>query len=59
MGKPLAPHAVHAVLALPKTRSGKIVRGSIRKAYLGEALGDVSTVDNPQAFEEIRAAART
>ena len=58
MGKPLTPHAVHAVAALPKTRSGKIVRGSIRKAYLGESLGDVSTVDNPQAFDAIRATAR-
>lgn len=56
MGKPLAPKAVHVVAALPKTRSGKIVRGSICKAYLGEPAGDVSSVDNPQAFDAIRAA---
>ncbi len=56
MGKPLAPKTVQAVTALPKTRSGKIVRGSIRKAWLGEALGDISTVDNPAALEAIRAA---
>lgn len=57
LGKPLAPKAVHVVPALPKTRSGKIVRGTIRRAYLGEPLGDVSTVDNPIAFDPIRAAA--
>jgi len=57
MGKPLTPKGVHAVAALPKTRSGKIVRGSIRRAWLGEPLGDISTVDNPQAFEAIRTAA--
>lgn len=56
MGKPLAPKAVLAVAALPKTRSGKIVRGSIRKAWLGEPAGDISTVDNPQALDAIRAA---
>ena len=56
MGKPLAPKSVQAVAALPKTRSGKIVRGSIRKAWLGEPIGDISTVDNPAALDAIRAA---
>jgi acetyl-CoA synthetase len=54
MGKPLAPKVIHPVDALPKTRSGKIVRGSIRKAYLGEKTGDLSSVDNPQALDAIR-----
>ncbi|MBI5154261.1 AMP-binding protein [Candidatus Poribacteria bacterium] len=55
MGKPLAPKAVHAVAHLPKTRSGKILRGSIRRAYLGEDPGDLSSVQNPESFDEIRA----
>jgi acetyl-CoA synthetase len=54
LGKPLAPKAVHAVAALPKTRSGKIVRGSIRRAYLGEPLGDTSSLENPALLDAIR-----
>jgi acetyl-CoA synthetase len=54
LGKPLAPKAVHSVSALPKTRSGKIVRGSIRRAYLGEPAGDTSSVENPALLEAIR-----
>jgi acetyl-CoA synthetase len=54
MGKPLAPKRVHAVAALPKTRSGKIVRGTIRRAYLGQPLGDLTSVDNPEALAAIQ-----
>jgi acetyl-CoA synthetase len=36
---------------LPKTQSGKIVRRLIRRKYLGEPLGDVSTVANPWALD--------
>jgi acetyl-CoA synthetase len=32
---------------LPKTQSGKIVRRLLRQKYLGEELGDLSTVVNP------------
>lgn len=53
MGKPLAPKAVHAVPALPKTRSGKILRGTIRRVYTGEPAGDLTSVDNPAALEAI------
>ncbi|HEY9871117.1 MAG TPA: AMP-binding protein [Candidatus Obscuribacterales bacterium] len=55
LGGPLKPEAVHFVKALPKTRSGKIVRGSIRKKYLGEPPGDLSSVENPDALEQISA----
>ncbi len=54
LGKALRPAAVHFVSALPKTRSAKIVRRVIRAKYLGEAdLGDLSSVENPAAIEEI------
>lgn len=53
MGKPLAPRTVHAVPALPKTRSGKILRGTIRRVYTGEPAGDLTSVDNPAALEAI------
>ena len=38
---------------LPKTQSGKVVRRLIRQQYLGEALGDLSTVANPDALPAI------
>ncbi len=54
LGKVLRPAEVHFVPALPKTRSAKIVRRAIRARYLGEAdLGDLSSVENPGAIEEI------
>jgi acetyl-CoA synthetase len=56
MGKPLAPSKVHFVSALPKTRNAKVMRRVIRAAYLGEDAGDLSSLENPQAVEEIREA---
>lgn len=53
MGKPLAPKAVHVVPGLPKTRSGKILRGTIRRVWLGESAGDLTSVDNPAALDAI------
>jgi acetyl-CoA synthetase len=51
LGPTFRPKAVHAVEELPKTQSGKIVRRLIRQQYLGEPLGDLSTVANPAALE--------
>lgn len=56
LGKPLAPKAIHFVSALPRTRSGKIVRRLILNAYADQPLGDTSTLENPQVLQEIRAA---
>jgi acetyl-CoA synthetase len=55
LGKPLAPKHVFVVPALPKTRSGKIVRAAIARAFLAEPVGDITSVDNPQAFDAIAA----
>lgn len=54
LGHVLKPEAVYCVPALPKTRSGKIVRGTIRRKYLGENPGDLSSVENPDALEHIK-----
>ena len=61
LGKPLRPEAVRFVSQLPKTRNAKILRRVIRAAYLGKQdLGDLSSLEDPAAVEEIRAAgART
>ena len=53
LGKPLAPKLVFRVAALPKTRSGKIVRAAMTRAYLGQPAGDLSSVEDPQALEAI------
>jgi acetyl-CoA synthetase len=59
LGKPLRPEAVRFVAQLPKTRNAKILRRVIRGAYLGKAdLGDLSSLENPSAVDDIRALAR-
>jgi len=59
LGKPLRPEAVRFVAQLPKTRNAKILRRVIRGAYLGKAdLGDLSSLENPAAVDDIRALAR-
>ncbi len=54
LGSAFRPRAIQIVKELPKTQSGKIVRRAIRDAYLGEPIGDLSTVDNPQALDPVR-----
>jgi acetyl-CoA synthetase len=58
LGKPLAPKHVFVVDALPKTRSGKIVRAAMTRAFLGQPPGDLSSVDNPAALDAISALAQ-
>lgn len=41
------PEDIFRVDELPKTRSGKVLRRVIRATYLGEPLGDVSSMENP------------
>ena len=53
LGKAFKPDRIVWVGALPKTRSAKIVRGTIRKRFLNQPLGDVASVENPDAIEEI------
>jgi acetyl-CoA synthetase len=55
LGKPFMPKAVYAVNDLPKTRNAKIMRRVIKSAYLGENPGDLSSLLNPEAVEDIMA----
>ena len=57
LGKPLKPKAIEFVRDLPKTRNAKVMRRLIRSAYLGDAPGDLSSLENPQAVDDIRAVA--
>ncbi len=56
LGKPLKPRDVKFVRDLPRTRNAKLMRRLVRAAYLGEPTGDVSSLENPRAVEEIRRA---
>jgi propionyl-CoA synthetase len=42
------------VARLPKTRSGKILRGSIRKIADGETAPVPPTIEDPAALDELR-----
>jgi acetyl-CoA synthetase len=57
LGRPFRPGHVHVVAQLPKTRSSKIMRRVIRSVYCGLPPGDLSSLDNPAALEEVRTAA--
>jgi len=56
LGKPFRPREVLFVDRFPKTQSGKIVRRLIQSLYEGEELGDLSSIEDPDALEEIEAA---
>jgi acetyl-CoA synthetase len=51
------PDLIQFVSQVPKTRSGKIMRRILRKIACGEAdaLGDISTLLNPECVENIKA----
>jgi acetyl-CoA synthetase len=53
LGKAFTPDRVVFVTALPKTRSAKIVRRAVRARVLGQDPGDLSTLENPEALDEI------
>jgi acetyl-CoA synthetase len=50
LGKPFRPREV------PKTQSGKIIRRAIESVYRGEDLGDMSSIENPDALDEVEQA---
>jgi propionyl-CoA synthetase len=41
---------------LPKTRSGKVLRGAIRRIADGEACATPPTIDDPQSLDRVREA---
>ncbi|RIK46226.1 MAG: AMP-dependent synthetase [Chloroflexi bacterium] len=56
LGKPLRPRTVRFVDALPKTRNAKVMHRVLRAAYLDQALGDLSSLEDPGTLEAIRRA---
>jgi acetyl-CoA synthetase len=41
---------------LLKTRSGKIMRRVLKRVWTGEAVGDVSTIEDEASIEEVKEA---
>jgi len=56
LGAIARPGRVHFVTALPKTRSGKLLRRSIQALAEGRDPGDLTTIEDPGALEQIRTA---
>ncbi|HET9659184.1 MAG TPA: AMP-binding protein [Thermomicrobiales bacterium] len=55
LGASMRPKTVLFVADLPKTRNAKIMRRVIRAAYLGLPTGDLTSLENPAAVEEVTA----
>jgi propionyl-CoA synthetase len=56
LGAVARPARIYVVGALPKTRSGKLLRRSLQALAEQRDPGDLSTLDDPGALEEIRRA---
>jgi len=56
LGAIARPAKVCFVTLLPKTRSGKLLRRSIQALAEGREAGDLTTLDDPSALEQIKAA---
>ena len=56
LGKPFKPREVLFVEAFPKTQSGKIIRRAIASIYRGEELGDMDSIENPDALDAVERA---
>jgi len=58
LGAVARPARVHFVTALPKTRSGKLLRRSIQALCEGRDPGDLTTIEDPTALEQVRTAVK-
>jgi len=59
LGAIARPRAVHFVSLLPKTRSGKTLRRAIQALAENRDPGDLATIEDPAALDQIRNALRT
>ena len=56
LGAIARPRAVHFVTLLPKTRSGKTLRRAIQALAEGRDPGDLTTIEDPGALEQLKRA---
>jgi acetyl-CoA synthetase len=53
LGSSFKPAAVRFTTALPKTRSAKVLRRSIRSVVTGSAPGDLSGLEDPGTLDAV------
>jgi propionyl-CoA synthetase len=56
LGAVARPARVRFVTLLPKTRSGKLLRRAIQAVCEGRDAGDLTTIEDPSALEQVREA---
>ncbi|MGE4241516.1 propionate--CoA ligase [Ramlibacter sp.] len=54
LGAVARPSRVRFVTALPKTRSGKMLRRAIQAVCEGRDAGDLTTIEDPSALQQVR-----
>ncbi len=54
IGAIAVPDEIYVTAKLPKTRSGKIMRRVVRSLVSGQEIGDTTTLEDPDAVEEVR-----
>jgi propionyl-CoA synthetase len=54
LGAVARPSRVRFVTALPKTRSGKLLRRAIQAVCEGRDPGDLTTIEDPSALQQVR-----
>lgn len=54
LGKPLKPKEIKFTTALPKTRNAKVMHRLIKALYLGNPIGDTSSLENPETLKAIQ-----
>jgi propionyl-CoA synthetase len=55
LGAVARPARVHFVALLPKTRSGKLLRRAIQAVCEGRDPGDLTTIEDPAALQQLKA----
>ena len=56
IGPIATPDEIYFVAALPKTRSGKIIRRVLKAVASGQSLGDLTTLEDETSVEEVKRA---
>ena len=54
LGAVARPSRVFFVNALPKTRSGKLLRRTLQAVAAGRDPGDITTMEDPVALQQIK-----
>lgn len=54
LSRVFTPEKIIFVEDLPRTRSGKIMRRTLRSVVLGGEMGDITTLENPESIESIK-----